>query len=84
MGGAVKGGTVLGKLPVYGTKNVANNNFDSSPDQLTNGALLPSTSVEQLGVSLGRWMNASETMLQDVFPNLYQYQGSRGLDLMKT
>ena len=84
MGGAVKGGTVLGKLPVYGTKNVANNNFDNSPDQLANGALLPSTSVEQLGVSLGRWMNASETMLQDVFPNLYQYQGSRGLDLMKT
>jgi uncharacterized protein (DUF1501 family) len=69
MGGAVRGGTVIGDVPVYATKNATNNRFDGSPDQLANGALLPKISVEQYGASLGRWFGA-ESVLSSVFPNL--------------
>ena len=61
MGGAVRGGDFYGSFPVYGAKNANNNNFDSSPDQLGNGALLPTTSVDQLGATLGRWFGLSDT-----------------------
>jgi uncharacterized protein (DUF1501 family) len=73
MGGAVKGGQVYGTLPSLGTKNSANNDFDSSPDQLTNGVLLPTTSVEQYGAILARWFGLSPTQLADVFPNLARF-----------
>lgn len=73
MGGAVRGGELYGAFPVLGVKNANNNNFDSSPDQLGNGALLPKTSVDQLGATLGRWFGASDTQLLDVFPNLRNF-----------
>ena len=73
MGGAVRGGDLYGQFPVLGTKNANNNNFDSSPDQLGNGALLPKTGVQQLGATLGRWFGASESELLDVFPRLNEF-----------
>ena len=73
MGGAVRGGDLYGSFPVYGAKNANNNNFDSSPDQIGNGALLPTTSVDQLGATLGRWFGLSDTQLLDVFPNLANF-----------
>ncbi len=73
MGGAVRGGDLYGAFPVYGTKNANNNNFDSSPDQLANGALLPTTAVDQLGATLGKWFGLSDTQLLDVFPNLANF-----------
>ena len=81
MGGAVRGGDLYGTFPVYGTKNAANNNFDSSPDQIGNGALLPTTSVDQLGATLGRWFGLSDTQLLDVFPNLANFS-TRNLGFM--
>ncbi len=72
-GGAVRGGDLYGTFPVYGTKNANNNNFDSSPDQLGNGALLPTTSVDQLGATLGKWFGLSDSQLLDVFPNLRNF-----------
>lgn len=78
MGGAVRGGEVYGQLPVLGTKNAGNNRFDSSPDQVRNGALLPSTSVDQFGATLARWMGVSETGLDEVFPALREF-GRRDL-----
>jgi uncharacterized protein (DUF1501 family) len=77
MGGAVRGGDLYGTFPVYGTKNVNNNNFDSSPDQIGNGSLLPTTSVDQLGATLGRWFGLSDGQLQDIFPNLNQWNASQ-------
>jgi uncharacterized protein (DUF1501 family) len=73
MGGAVKGGDLYGSFPAYGAKNTANNNFDSSPDQLGNGSLLPTTSVDQLGATLAKWFGVSDTQLGDVFPNLANF-----------
>ena len=73
MGGAVRGGDLYGTFPVYGAKNANNNNFDSSPDQLGNGSLLPTTSVDQLGATMGKWFGLSDSQLLDVFPNLANF-----------
>lgn len=81
MGGAVRGGVVAGNLPIYSTKNTGNNYFDGSADQLLNGALLPSTSVEHYGSALGKWFGLSDTQIADVFPNLAR-QGSRDLGII--
>jgi uncharacterized protein (DUF1501 family) len=70
MGGAVKGGDIYGQVPVLGAKNANNNNFDSSPDQIGNGSLLPTTSVDQYAATLGKWFGLSDSQLLDVMPNL--------------
>ena len=57
-------------------KNATNNNFDGSPDQLGNGSLLPTISVDQLGVTLGRWMGLSDAQILDIFPNLANFDAS--------
>ena len=77
MGGAVRGGNLYGRFPTLGAKNPGNNNFDSSPDQLGNGSLLPGTSVDQLGATLGRWFGLSDAQLLDVFPNLANFDAAR-------
>jgi uncharacterized protein (DUF1501 family) len=83
MGGAVRGGDLYGNFPVLGAKNANNNNFDSSPNQIGNGALLPETSVDQLGATLGRWFGLSDGQLLDLFPNLANYNaGQRNLGFM--
>lgn len=83
MGGAVRGGDLYGNFPVLGAKNANNNNFDSSPNQIGNGALLPETSVDQLGATLGRWFGLSDGQLLDLFPNLANYNaGRRNLGFM--
>jgi uncharacterized protein (DUF1501 family) len=81
MGGAVRGGDLYGNFPVLGAKNASNNNFDSSPDQIGNGALLPQTSVDQLGATLGRWFGLSDGQLLDVLPNLANFS-QRNLGFM--
>jgi uncharacterized protein (DUF1501 family) len=76
MGGAVRGGTLAGRFPTLATKNTNNNNFDGSPDQLANGSLLPTTSVDQLGATLARWMGLSDSQVLEVFPNLANWEAS--------
>ncbi len=77
MGGAVRGGDLYGNFPVLGAKNANNNNFDSSPDQLGNGSLLPTTSVDQLGATLGRWFGLSDSQLLGLFPNLANFDPAK-------
>jgi len=81
MGGAVKGGRLYGRFPTFGAKNTNNNNFDASSDQMGNGSLLPVTSVDQLGATLGKWFGLSDTQLADVFPNLKNFS-TRDLGFM--
>jgi len=76
MGGAVRGGDLYGRFPTLAVKNTNNNNFDASPDQLGNGALLPGTSVDQLGATLARWFGLSDTQILDVFPNLANFNAN--------
>lgn len=82
MGGAVKGGQIAGAFPVL-APNDGRNNF-ASPDQLDgNGAMLPSTSVEQYAATLGRWFGVSEASLLSILPNLGNWNASaRDLGLM--
>jgi uncharacterized protein (DUF1501 family) len=77
MGGAVRGGNLYGAYPVLGLKNANNNGFDSSPDQIDNGALLPTTSVDQMGATMARWFGLSDAQCLEVFPNLAQFDASR-------
>jgi uncharacterized protein (DUF1501 family) len=77
MGGAVKGGDIYGTFPVLGSKNANNNNFDSSPNQLGNGSLLPEVSVDQMGATLARWFGVADGQLGDVFPSLANFDASK-------
>ena len=84
LGGAVRGGDLYGRFPVLGAKNANNNNFDSSPDQLGNGSLLPTTAVDQLGTTLGAWFGLSPAQLLDIFPNSANFDASaRNLGFMQ-
>jgi uncharacterized protein (DUF1501 family) len=84
MGGAVQGGDLFGRFPTLALKNSNNNNFDASPDQLGNGALLPTTAVDQLGTTLGGWFGLSPTQLLDIFPNSANFDaGARNLGFMR-
>ncbi len=76
MGGAVRGASIYGRFPLLARKNANNNNFDGSPDQLGNGSLLPGTSVDQLGATLGRWLGLSDSSLLGIFPNLANFNAN--------
>ena len=67
MGGAVKGKTLYGTAPV-----VANN----GPDDVGQGRLLPTTSVDQLAATLGKWMGVSDTSLLTMLPSLSNYNAN--------
>jgi uncharacterized protein (DUF1501 family) len=73
MGGSVVGGDIYGQYPTLGTDLGAFQNPD-----MTGAALVPTTSVDQYGATLGRWMGVSESNLDTIFPNLGNF-GSRGL-----
>ena len=64
LGGAVNGGRFYGTAPA-----VANN----GPDDVGQGRLLPSTSVDQYAATLGSWFGISDTNLLTVLPNLVNW-----------
>ncbi|MEY8879278.1 MAG: DUF1501 domain-containing protein [Leptothrix sp. (in: b-proteobacteria)] len=68
LGGAVHGGRFYGIAPV-----VANN----GPDDVGQGRLLPSTSVDQYAATLGRWFGLSDAELLNVLPNLANWNASQ-------
>ncbi len=68
MGGAVQGAEVYGTFPRYSTADTKG--VFASADQIGNGSLLPTTSVDQMAYTLGKWMGVSDTNLKDILPNL--------------
>ncbi|MFO1338036.1 MAG: DUF1501 domain-containing protein [Burkholderiaceae bacterium] len=83
MGGAVRGGDVYGKLPVYGSSD-GRGGFGSA-DQIDGGILLPTTSVESYGATLGKWFGLSDSELLGVLPGLSGWNASqRNLGFMRT
>ncbi len=83
MGGAVNGAEVFGTFPRYSTAN-ASGNFGSQ-DQIQNGVLIPTTSVDHYAYTLGRWMGVPANVLvkadgSGILPNLSQFDSS-GHDL---
>lgn len=67
MGGAVKGQKFYGIPPA-----VASN----GPDDVGQGRLLPTTSVDQYAATLGKWLGVSDTDLLSLLPNLGNYNVS--------
>ncbi|MBI2732878.1 MAG: DUF1501 domain-containing protein [Aquabacterium sp.] len=74
MGGAVIGTEVYGTFPTYSTANTSG--VFSSPDQIQNGVLIPTTSVDQYAYTLGKWMGVSDSNLRSILPNLSQFNSS--------
>jgi uncharacterized protein (DUF1501 family) len=64
MGGAVKGQRFWGQLPSVSV---------NGPDDVGQGRLLPTTSVDQLGATLATWMGVSATDLPGVLPQIGNY-----------
>jgi uncharacterized protein (DUF1501 family) len=75
MGGSVRGRDLYGAFPALGTSN-GRGDF-TSPDQIGNGSLIPTSSVDQLGATLGRWFGVGDSQLTDVFPTLGNFDVSR-------
>lgn len=61
LGGAVNGQKFYGTPPVFA---------DNGPDDVGQGRLIPSTSVDQYAATLARWFGVSDTDLLTVLPNL--------------
>ncbi len=71
MGGAVNGQRFYGTPPIVAA---------DGPDDVGQGRLVPTTSVEQLACTLGKWMGISDSALLDILPNLSNYNvGDRNL-----
>ena len=70
VGGAVKGGQIVGRFP-----NLA----IGGPDDTGQGIWRPTTSVDQLGGELGRWLGADVALVDSVFPRLVNFDRNIGL-----
>jgi len=68
LGGAVNGGRFYGAPPA-----VAND----GPDDVGQGRLLPSTSVDQYAATLGKWFGLGDSELLTVLPNLVNWNASQ-------
>ncbi|MEO5686661.1 MAG: DUF1501 domain-containing protein [Burkholderiaceae bacterium] len=68
LGGAVNGGRYYGTPPVVA---------DGGPDDVGQGRLLPSTSVDQYAATMGKWLGISDTDLLSVLPNLGHWNPSQ-------
>jgi len=65
MGGAVNGGNIYGTMPEDLSLN--------SADDLGDGRMLPTTSVDQYAATLSRWFGLSENEINAVLPNLSRF-----------
>ncbi|MEO5959208.1 MAG: DUF1501 domain-containing protein [Opitutaceae bacterium] len=65
MGGAVRGGDLYGTFPTLAL---------GGPDDTGNrGVLIPTTSLDQFGATLGRWFGVTPEAMPSVFPNLANF-----------
>lgn len=73
VGGAVQGGTIYGTFPQvrFGT-----------PEDVGQGNLLPTTSVDQYAATLGRWLGVADANMPDVLPNIVNFGAARYLGFM--
>ena len=68
VGGAVKGGSIIGTYP---------NLTINGPDDTGNGKWIPTTAVDQMGATLGKWFGAGSA-LNDIFPRLANFDADLG------
>jgi uncharacterized protein (DUF1501 family) len=75
VGGAVQGQDMYGQYPVIGT--------DQAND-LGEGRLIPTTSVDQYAGTLARWFGLSDGQVRQVFPNLGNFGSNPYLGFLGT
>jgi uncharacterized protein (DUF1501 family) len=68
MGGAVNGQDMYGQFPTVGMDLSGFSN-----PNMTGGAFIPTTSVDQYAATLGAWFGVSSTDLNTIFPNLKNF-----------
>ena len=68
MGGAVNGGDIYGQYPTLGVDVGGFNN----PDNISR-ALIPTTSVDQYGATLGTWFGVSDSDISTIFPRVANF-----------
>jgi uncharacterized protein (DUF1501 family) len=74
LGGAVRGRRFYGTAP-----EIANN----GADDIGQGRLIPTTSVDQYAATLGRWFGVSDTLLTTALPGLPNFDvGARNLGFL--
>lgn len=73
MGGAVRGGRVLGELPSF--------SVGSEDDTGDKGRIIPSLSINQYGALMARWIGIAPGDLASVFPDLANFGDSWDLGL---
>ena len=75
IGGSVRGGDIYGTFPqvAFGTN-----------EDIRQGNLLPTTSVDQYAASLARWLGIADSNMADVLPNIANFDGwpSRYIDFL--
>lgn len=64
VGGAVRGGQLIGQYPDLRL---------DGPDDAGLGRMIPTTAVDQLGATFGRWLGIADSDLDLVFPNLRRF-----------
>lgn len=69
MGGAVKGGDMYGQYPTLGVDVGGFNNPD-----IAGNNMIPTTSVDQYGATLGRWFGVGDSDMRTIFPRLGNFQ----------
>jgi uncharacterized protein (DUF1501 family) len=67
MGGAVNGGRFYGVAPHVSIQ---------TDDQVGQGRLLPTTSVDQFSATLARWFGCNETELTGILPNVGNFSNT--------
>jgi len=73
VGGAVQGGDMYGQYPVVGA--------DQAND-VGQGRLIPTTSVDQYAATLARWFGLSDSQIRTVLPNFANFGSSPYLGFM--
>ena len=67
IGGAVKGRQLYGKSPVFA---------NDGPDDVGQGRLLPTTSVDQYAATLAKWFGVTDSQMPTILPNIANYDAA--------